>query len=406
MPTRAMLSTGRYGYQTGSLHNALTLPKEWPLRQWIKGNRTFAQVLHDHGYATAMSGKRHEMGGGGSETDAFFHSKEVGFDEYCMYQSGGKRPDGFAYTGAWESETVLPGYAGRVASRYWHPSIICNGTALETKPDDFSEDIFTDFVIEFIRHNKARPFAVYYPMLLPHGGAGGDLPVTPLSGPPGRNKGGTLKECTEYIDVLVGRLLAALEEEGLLNNTLVVFAGDNADAGGGKTHATEQGVRVPLVVGGPSWVKHRPPTAELCSLVDIFPTLVDLAGARLPDGYQVDGVSLAPFLKGESNVTRDYVYSYIGTARMIRDSRWLLEAVDPMGGHPDGRFYFCGDEVDPAQYREITGPMTAEEEKARDHLRVIMESIPFIDTTDPETQELVKRYLNSPYPHRLTPHIQ
>lgn len=394
-PTRAMLATGRYAHRTGVYHNGLNIP-QGAAGRFAQDHLTFARVLRENGYVTALAGKRQALGGPVA-------SAEVGFDEACFHETYGRLPGGRPFEGQWESEEVLPGYPGPVASRYWHPCILQNGREVPTGPETFGEDVFVEFLVDFIRRRGDRPFLAYYPMNLPHGTARGRLPTTPLTGRPGRNEGGNLAECTAYIDALIGRLIRALGEMEILGHTLVLFTSDNGDAGAGKTEATERGARVPLIAGGAGWIRSRGEVGELASLADVFPTLADLAGARLPEGYATDGVSLAPYLRGSSDSTRDRVYSYIGTARMIRDSRWLLEAVDPLGGHPQGRFTDCGDERDPARYPVRTGDLAPEEEAARRGLLEALAAIPHIDPGDPDAARALERYRGHPYPHRLGP---
>lgn len=396
-PTRAMIATGRYAHRTGIYHNGLAIPTgKVPPRQWASEHLTFAHALREAGYATAMAGKTMEMGGA-------IGSPEVGFEEHCCHQVSGVLPDGGKHQGAWESDRKLPGWAGPVTSRYWHPCLVRNGEVVPTMPDTFGEDVCTDFLIDFMRRKKGGSFLAYFSMNLPHGTATGKLPTTPLSVRPGRNEGGSMAECVSYIDVLVGRLVAALQETGLLRNTLVLFMTDNGDAARGKTWATEHGARVPLVVGGPDRVKRRGSTAELSSLADVFPTLMECANVRLPEGYEVDGRSLAPFLCGESDRTREFVTSYIGTARMVRDRRWLLDAADPLGGHPRGRLYDCGGECDPDRYHDVTDSQEPEALDARRRLEGILAETPFLDLQAPAASKALDAYRKHPYPHRLGP---
>ncbi|MBN2451686.1 MAG: sulfatase-like hydrolase/transferase [Lentisphaeria bacterium] len=396
-PSRAMIATGRYAHRTGIYHNGLAIPTgKFPARQWAREHLTFARLLREHGYATALAGKIMEMGGR-------IGSPEVGFQEYCHHVSNGKLPDGKTFEGVWESDRALPGWSGPVASRYWHPCLVRNGEAVPTSPDLFGEDVCADFLVDFIRRHRDAPFLAYYPMNLPHGTATGKLPTTPLSGRPGQNQGGAMAECVSYIDVLVGRLLTALEETGQLRHTLVLFTSDNGDAGWGKTWATEEGARVPLLAGGPTWLRQRGPADQLVSLADIFPTLAELAGAGLPEGYDVDGCSLAAFLCGETDRTRDVITSSIGTGRMVRDRRWLLEAVDPVGGHPRGRLYDCGTEREPGQYREMTDSQEPEAIEARRRLEKVLGDTPFLNPEDPATAKALEAYRKHPYPHRLGP---
>jgi hypothetical protein len=104
-------------------------------------------------------------------------------------------------------------------------------------------------------------------------------------------------------------------------------------------------------------VKRDAPVDELVSLVDIFPTLCDLAGTTPPAGYEHDGHSFAPLLKGEPFVERAWIHSYCrSSALMLRDKRWLLDG--------KGTLYDCGDRRDEKEYRRIPNAEGDAEAKA------------------------------------------
>src|SRR5262249_1187308 len=132
------------------------------------------------------------------------------------------------------------------ANRYWDPAIMIDGKRMPTTPDDFGPDIFSKFACDFIRQHANEPFLMYYPMVLAHRDRQ-ELPLVPDHAHPGRRSGdGSLKSIVEYLDHLVGRIRQTLEETNLLDNTYVIFTGDNGTAGDGKGNVTEIGVRVPL----------------------------------------------------------------------------------------------------------------------------------------------------------------
>jgi len=394
-PTRALLVTGRYACRTGIYHNALWVPKgESNPRRFASDHLTFARVLKQHGYATAIAGKIMALGGG-------VDSPEVGFDEHCFHLGSGKLPGGAEFDGPYEGRHRIPN-SKPVASRYWHPCVVRNGQGLKTKPEDFGEDVFADFLIDFMKRNKDKPFLAYFPMNLPHGIAGGGVPTTPLSGRPGKIRGGNMVECVQYIDAVVGRLIKALDELQLRDNTIVFFTTDNADAGNGKTRATEQGARVPMVVSASRrLVRPRGAVDAMTDFADVFPTLLELARAKGPDGYELDGKSLAAYLAGRTDSHRDWIYSYIGTAAMIRDDRWLLEAVDPLGGHPQGRLYDCGNSRTPGSYRDVSQSKAPEAIEARKRLEQALARIPALDPSDPATKQALETYKTAPFRHRL-----
>jgi arylsulfatase A-like enzyme len=306
------------------------------------------------------------------------------------------------WDGLYEGKYKLP-HAKPVPSRYWHPCVWQNGRLLETGPGDFGPDLYTNFVIDFMKRQKKaeRPFLAYFPMKLPHTIAPGGLPTTPTEGRPGSNRGGNLRKCNAYIDLLVGRIVQALDKEGLREHTILLFTSDNGGYPFGKMWATEYGARVPLVVNGPGYVKARPATDVLTEFSDILPTLLDFAGVQLPEGYELDGRSLMPFLSGRTNEHRDWVYSYIGTARMIRDQRWLLEGVDPIGGTPQGRLYDCGEKRSGQGYTEVADSDDPEVAEARQRLQSILAAIPHLDPDNPDYGVALDSYKRDRYHHKV-----
>jgi len=373
-PTRAMIMTGRYAHRTGFYHNALKLGDRPDL---VGNNLTFGKVLAGAGYATGIAGKWHVTGG---KPD----SPNGGFQEHSLW-SGPKElaelPGKPKHTGAWENDTT--------PSRYWHPCIIRNGKYLPTEPEDFGPAVHTDFVCEFIRRHRRRPFLAYFAMAAPHGTRKG-ITTTPLRGSPGDmsrpdqadERAARFRALNEYVDVCVGRILHTLEKEKLLGETVVMFTSDNGSAVTAKTRAVERGARVPLIVFG-GGVRKRGATMELADLTDVLPTLLDFAQVKLPDGYAIDGQSLEPFLAGRTDSHRDWIHSTIGTSQLLRDKRWLLEAVNPVLSLPRGRFYDCGDDRTGKAYRDVTRSSDPAAVAARKRFDEILKRFPPLRKDNP-----------------------
>jgi len=363
-PTRFEIMTGQYGH-----HNKVY---QFPGRRGgpvagspeddIARHVTFAQVLKKRGYATAHAGKWQLTG----QVPTLVN--ECGFDEYCMWAYKHNLPPGVTHTGGWE------GKPGRKTSRYWHPSIVKNAKYLPTKPDDYGPDIFTDFVIDFIKRDKRKPFFVYYPMCLTHG----PFYVTPdtvqSEGEKFKNdRQKNFKANVEYLDKLIGRIVTALEAAGLRKNTVILFTGDNGTGGQGKGQPTELGARVPMIANGPGIVKPMGKSDELVDLSDIFPTLMDFAGARVPREHIIDGQSFAPLLRGAKGPAREWIYSYLGDRQVLRTKRWLLEDNGP--DHP-GRFFDCDDSRDGTAYRDVTDSTAPEVLAAKKRFKAILADKP------------------------------
>lgn len=382
-PTRAMIMTGRYATRTGWYHNSLKIPPPGATGDFKLQNHTFSALLKAAGYATVIAGKWQLPG--------WADDPAGGFDEHCLWEPGEKKlPPGSTFTGLREDPTTL--------ARYWHPSYLRNRELVPTTANDFGPDICCDFVCDFISRHRDQPWLCYWPMTLPHRARKG-YTTTPQVGQPGDHVNGTIQTNTDYTDVLVGRLLDHLEQLGLRDNTLVVYVGDNGYPG--KNTATAQGARVPMIAHGPGLVKARGDSLELASFADLLPTLLDYAGVPLPDGYEVDGRSLQPYLSGQTEQhSREFLFSYCGTARMIRDRRYVLEAVDPVYGTAEGRLLDTAGSARPTEYREVDEP-TVDEQAAQQRLTAALAQIPWINFEDPQVKAKLEKYATDQYRHRL-----
>jgi len=360
-PSRALIMTGRYGFRTGWFHNNLRTPE--PLCQ---GNETIGQVMQTAGYRTCVVGKWQIPG----------LEPEHGFDEAYMWLSGhplakrlGDQFDGPVE----ETGNSLP---GRTA-RYWHPAIVQNEELVDTGPEDYGPDLFVDYLNGFAQRNRERPFFAYFPMCLPHKSWDFDRDKAGYLPPPKLNDAGervegqgepTLQANVEYIDHLVGRIVSNLEEQGLRENTVIMFTCDNGTSGYGKARVEEEkGARVPLIVNGPGVVKPLGMRGELASFADILPTCAELGRAELP-AHEIDGRSFAPLLRGEAYEKREWLFSYYAVHRMLRTERWLLDG--------NGRLWDCGDGRDEEGYLDVTDSDDAEVAAARARFDELLEELP------------------------------
>jgi len=338
-PTRFQIMTGQYPHHNGVYQFAGRPggPKTAE-EDDISLRLTFAQPLKKAGYVTCQVGKWQLSG----QHPTLI--RECGFDEYCMWAYKHNLPEGAEHVGAWENNQ------GKTA-RYWEPSIVANGKYRKPAVGDYGPDIFADFAIDFIERNRKKPFFVYFPMALTHS----PYWPTPDNLRPGMEKHKSSKTNwqanVEYTDKIVGRIVDALEELGLRENTIVMFTGDNGTGGNGKGQTTEMGCRVPMIVDGPGIVKPGGVRDELVDLSDIFPTLMEYADAKLPKDHIIDGQSFAWILRGEEGTAREWIYGCLGGRRVVRTPRWLLENNSPK---QFGRLLDCGDCRDGSSYKDIT----------------------------------------------------
>lgn len=371
-PSRVELLTGRYAQTTGVFQNAMWATER--SRYYLQDFPTIGRLLKQAGYATAIAGKFHE---GVIEP----YSEDGGFDEYCIWSSLAKLQNvpGFTeWTGAMEDKDTT--------SRYWHPALIRNGAIVQTRESDFGPDICNRFLMDFMERSveTGKKFFAYWPVVAPHGTRQG-MPTNPFRGEVGlmdkqdaKENDARFKSLIEYVDFLIGRTIAKLDELGVRDETLIILVSDNGTAVTAKTRGVERGCHVVGIISG-SGVKTRGPTDALMDFTDIAPTLVELSGATPPEGYAFDGKSLVPFLNGKVDDHREWIYGYISTSQTLRTRTHLLEAVNPFLGLPEGRFCYTGNH----RFREgyVRAEKLPEHSQALKQMREILAQFP------PVTQE-------------------
>ncbi len=255
---------------------------------------TFGTMMKQAGYTTAVAGKWQLHGGPNGSL-----APQCGFDTFCLWN-----------------------YPGSSRSRFWKPSIIRDGELLSTSDQDYGPDIFTAYMIEFIEKNKDRPFFAYYPMVLVHA----PFVRTPDSKPnDARNKQlkhlAYFRDMTAYADKCVGRIIDALDKNGLRENTVVIYTTDNGTGRslnypfqnerrqGEKAYPTDGGTHAPLIVNCPGTVPAGIVTDDLVDFSDVMPTLAEISGAVLPK-VTLDGQSFWPQCRGEKGNSRESIYQY------------------------------------------------------------------------------------------------
>jgi len=194
----------------------------------------------------------------------------------------------------------------------------------------------------------------------------------------GRVKG-SLKSNVEYLDHLLSRIIRALDDLGIRDNTILMFCGDNGTPGYGKNKLeTEVGPHVPFVVSCRGLVKKAGASDILIDFSDVLPTLIELARWALPRNYQIDGRSFAPLLLGRTFTPREWIFCQLHEARWVRDRRWLLDGY--------GRFWDCGDSREEWKgYSDVTLSEDPEAIAARKRFEEISKPFPTPDLNHPET---------------------
>ncbi len=351
-PSRVKLMTGRYGFRTGQTWG--TIPDD---------EVTFGHILQDAGYQVAMSGKW-QMALLRDDPD---HIRKMGFEESAVF--------------GWHE-----------GPRYWQPMIYENGEVRDDTKDAYGPDEFNEFLIEFIRRNRDRPFFAYYPMVLAHD-ISNDLDAPPPVGPIGRYE--TFGENVEYSDKLIGKLVRALDELGLREDTLLIYLSDNGSPAryiteyrdgeyvkepvvsfvgetpvqGAKSELTDAGTHVPFIANWPGRIAPGSTSDALVDFSDFLPTIAELTGALLPGDRQLDGHSLVPVLEGAEQGSRKWAYQEWEGAAWIRTHDWKL--------YLDGRLFDMSQ--DPFEQRPISTEVDTRESAAArrfldDELRQLRET--------------------------------
>jgi arylsulfatase A-like enzyme len=336
MPSRAMLHTGR------TLFHLDREGQEIPL-----AHVTLGECLRDAGYATFGTGKWHN--GRSSYTRSFTCGDEIFF-------------------GGMGDHWNVPAYRFDPSGRYDTKRPIVNDPFCSNRVDfrdcdhveagKHSTDLFTDASIQFVEDcDRKRPFFMYVSLMAPHdprtmpdkflkmydsakiGLPRNFVPEHPIDTGALKIRDELLaafprdpqeirRHIAEYyamishLDDAFGRLLAVLHKEGLMENTIIVVAGDNGLAVGqhglmGKQNLYDHSLRVPLVLSGPG-IPTGQKRDSLVYLLDIFPTLCDLIGIGIPPS--VEGRSLMPCLEDSDAEIRNMLYlAYGDSLRGITD---------------------------------------------------------------------------------------
>ncbi len=283
-PTRVQLMTGQYNvrnyYKFGVIDSKSV---------------TFAHLLQKLGYSTCVAGKWQL----GQEVEL---PKKLGFDEYYLWQHTRRPP------------------------RYANPGLEINGVPKDFTHGEYGPDLINEYALNFISRNKDRPFFLYYPMMLTHA----PYQPTPDSkewdpkayGEKVNVKPKHFADMVVYMDKLIGEVVAKLEMLYLRERTLLLFVGDNGTGRGmrsmmgdkvvmgGKSLTIDTGMHVPLIASWPGNISSGIVCTNLVDSTDFLPTLVDVAGSRIPANILCDGRSFLPLLRGKTGMHRQWIYSW------------------------------------------------------------------------------------------------
>lgn len=161
----------------------------------------------------------------------------------------------------------------------------------------------TDEIINFIEENKESRFFAYYASPWPH------FPIYASERFAGTSKAGSYGDCMQEFDAGLGEILQALEEHGLLEETLIIFTSDNGpwhegSAGalrGRKGNSLDGGQKVPFIAVYPGVLPAGTRVSAPAMTIDLFPTILALCGLDLPRDRIIDGINILPLLQGDAD---------------------------------------------------------------------------------------------------------
>ena len=322
-PSRAGLLTGRYPVRHTPNNFGPESEKGMPLEEI-----TIAQVLKQVGYHTACIGKWHL----GHKTP--YLPTFRGFDKYY----------GLPYS----NDMILP----------WCPWLseedklfMYQDTLQIEEVGKHQKNLITNFsdkAIEFIQSQDNEPFFLYLAHSMPH------LPISAPDDFVGTSLAGLYGDVIETVDWTVGQIINVLREQKIADNTLVIFTSDNGPwhnlpdrmlqdgnqpwhtgtAGmlrGAKATTYEGGQRVPAIMAWPGRISGGKINREIVTGLDIFPTLVNLAGAELPD-VELDGLDiLSVIMENKSSPRNTFFYCQGHQVQAVRQNEWKLRMTTDEG---------------------------------------------------------------------------
>lgn len=291
-PSRAALMTGRHAIRTGN-HTVAAAGADSGIVAW---ERTMGDLFSAAGYATMCMGKWHIGDRDGS------WPTDHGFDEWygplhsydeCMWEK-----DPWYVPGRDPESYLLEGLKGQKVNE------------AEKLTYDGKRNIDVEYqrrAFRFMEESTAadRPFLLYFNHSLMH------LPVVPRDEYRGKSAQGDWADCLLQLDGDFGALLDKLEQLGISDNTIVVFAGDNGNeeqllhrgtAGffeGSYFTGMEAALRTPCIARWPGKIAAGRKSDQIVHITDWFVTLAAMAGLPVPDDRMIDGVDQTPFLSGE-----------------------------------------------------------------------------------------------------------
>jgi len=341
-PTRYALLTGRYSWRTSMKSGVL---KGYSPLLIDPARSTIASMLRENGYATAAIGKWH-LGLGTAEVTNYSQPlspgpNDVGFDYFFGIPASLDMPP-YTYV---ENDRIYTSFDGDEVEDsarrrdggggFWRAGPIARDFTFEGVLPEIAERSVA-YIHERTKFDDGKPFFLYVPLAAPH------TPHMPLPEFIGTSGAGYYGDFTVQVDDTVGRIMGALEEIGVSEQTIFVFATDNGGRWrpedidkwghasnlhyrGQKADIFEGGHRVPLIV---SWPGHIAPDSEspyITTFTDLYATFAAVVGTEPGPDDGIDSESILPVLLGQEHAPRSPIVNHSARGMFaIRDGDWKL----------------------------------------------------------------------------------
>jgi arylsulfatase A-like enzyme len=291
---------------------------------------TMAELLRDQGYHTLFFGKWHL---GAAEQ---FQPQNQGFNEWLGFMPGASM-----FMDPQDPDVVNAFADFDPIDRFLWPNLnfaVRHNGGQRFHPDQYMTDYLADNAVAAIEANANRPFFMYFALNAPH---------TPLQAL--RSDYDALPQIEDErlrvyaamiraADRAVGDIMASLEQQGIADNTMIIFSSDNGGASyvgfpqinapyrGWKATFFEGGIRVPMFVSWPARIPTGTVVEAPAAHVDMFATAADAAGAPLPQDRLIDGIDLLPLIENPAGARRDTPLFWRSDAyRVLLQDGWKLQ---------------------------------------------------------------------------------
>ncbi len=319
-PSRAGLLTGRYP-ERSNLHKGVVSPYS---KNGLSPNEyTMAEMFQENGYATSCVGKWHL----GHEPQ--FMPNNHGFDYFYGVPYSNDMHN-YYYKHVDFQSPPLPFYRNR--------------ELIEEGPDQqYLTKRYTDETVKIIQNKKDKPLFIYLAHNMPH------YPIYASPKFQGKSKLGLWGDVIMEIDWSVGKIIKALKEKGIYENTIFVFSSDNGPRidpeqnlcgsanplRGEKTETWDGGQKVPGIISWPAQIPSGKVCNQITGVMDLFPTFNSIIDAKIPENLKFDGVDISSLLQKPQTTKLAkrpfFFYSRSGNIEAVRLGKWKLHIAKSRG---------------------------------------------------------------------------